>query len=1016
MKSFTDIFIHRPVFASVLSLLLLLVGIRAFFALDVRLFPNISPTVVTATVTYPGANSELMEGFVTTPIEEAIAGVDGLDYITSSSTQSTTSISAYFHMGYNIDTAVSDVNAQISSVRYKLPQGIEDPVVKKEDPNAQPTLYISFRSDNMTPEQLTDYLIRVMQPQLQTLQGVGKADILGSREYAMRIWLDPNLMAAHDITATDVRQAIEANNFQSPTGQIDASLQRFDIRAATDLKKQAQFNRLVIKNDKTNVIRLEDIGKAELGAKNTDFSVVMDGKQAIVVAITPRSTANPVDVSKIVLNQLSKMKGTLPAGLHESIMWNGADYINSSIHEVIRTIIEATLFVVIVVFLFLGSLRVLFVPVVTIPLSLIGVFGIMLALGYTINTLTLLALVLAIGMVVDDAIVVSENVHRHLAMGGTPFEAAISGAREIKFAVIAMTITLAAVYAPIGFITGLTGALFREFAFTLASAVIISGFIALTLSPMMCSKVMTTKSLSGKLPTFILSCTDKLTRGYVFLLHKILKVRIIVVLGLIVALIACAYLYTTLPQELAPKEDEGFILTLVTGPSAANLKYTEKYTKQLGKIYDSIPETRSYGIINGIPNGINTALSFLALKPWDQRTRSVNQLIRYMMPKDFAITGAQVYPTNPSSLPGNASFMPINFVLQTTQSYEYLNAAAQKLLAAVRKNQAILFPDFNLKIDKPQIEMGINRDKARTMGIAMISIGNTLNIALGQPITTYFDMSGRSYQVIPQLLKKFRSMPTNLNLLKVRTESGELTPLSSIVNLTESIQPPSLNHFQELRSATLQASLPPGYTIGMALKYINQVAKNTLPKDIKIDLSGTSRQFVEESGKMTTTFIFAILFIYLVLAAQFESMRDPFIVMLTVPLSTLGALGVLHLIHGTLNIYSEIGIVTLIGLISKHGILMVEFANQLQEEGEEFVEAIIKSASVRLRPILMTTFAMILGALPLALASGAGAISRQQIGWTIVGGMTVGTLFTLFVVPAMYTYIAVRKQAIKQPA
>ncbi|MCK4870358.1 MAG: efflux RND transporter permease subunit [Gammaproteobacteria bacterium] len=1016
MKSFTDIFIHRPVFASVLSLLLLLVGIRAFFALDVRLFPNISPTVVTATVTYPGANSELMEGFVTTPIEEAIAGVDGLDYITSSSTQNTTSISAYFHMGYNIDTAVSDINAQISSVRYKLPQGIEDPVVKKEDPNTQPTLYISFRSESMSPEQLTDYLIRVIQPQLQTLQGVGKADILGAREYAMRIWLDPNLMAAHDITATDVRQAIETNNFQSPTGQIYASLQRFDIRAATDLKTQEQFNRMVIKNDKTNVIRLEDIGKAELGAKNTDFSVVMDGKQAIVVAITPRSTANPVDVSKVVLTQISKMKDTLPAGLHEGIMWNGADYINSSIHEVVRTIIEATLFVVIVVFLFLGSLRVLFVPVVTIPLSLIGVFGIMLALGYTINTLTLLALVLAIGMVVDDAIVVSENVHRHLAMGGTPFEAAISGAREIKFAVIAMTITLAAVYAPIGFITGLTGALFREFAFTLASTVIISGFIALTLSPMMCSKVMTTKALSGKLPTFILGCTDKLTHGYVFILHKVLKVRIIVILGLIVALIACAYLYMTLPQELAPKEDEGFVLTLITGPSAANLKYTEKYTKQLEKIYDSIPETRSYGIINGMPNGINTALSFLALKPWNQRTRSVDQLIQYMMPKDFAITGTQVYPTNPSSLPGNASFMPINFVLQTTQSYDYLNAAAQKLLAAVRKNQAILFPDFDLKIDKPQIEIGINRDKARTMGIAMTSIGNTLNIALGQPITTYFDMSGRSYQVIPQLLKKFRSMPTNLNLLNIRTESGELTPLSGIVNLSESIQPPSLNHFQELRSATLQASLPPGYTIGMALKYINQVAKNTLPKDIKIDLSGTSRQFVEESGKMTTTFIFAILFIYLVLAAQFESMRDPFIVMLTVPLSTLGALGVLHLIHGTLNIYSEIGIVTLIGLISKHGILMVEFANQLQEEGEEFVAAIIKSASVRLRPILMTTFAMILGALPLALASGAGAISRQQIGWTIVGGMTVGTLFTLFVVPSMYTYIAARKQVVKQPA
>lgn len=1018
MKGFTDIFIRRPVFATVLSLIILLVGIRAYFALPVRQYPKVESSVVTVNVTYPGASAALMESFVTKPIEDSLAGIEGLDYINSNSMQNSSMIIVHFKSGYDLNAGINDVNAQISSIKWQLPQDINDPVVSKYDPNATPIMYISFTSGaNMSREQVTDYLLRVVKPQLQTLDGVGSAQILGAREYAMRIWLNPYLMAARGVTASDIMNVLRGNNLQSTAGRINGgNWQEFNVTADTDVSTQQQFNDLVVRNVGGNLVRIKDIGRAELGAANTRFSAIMDDRESIAIAITPKSNANPLSVSELVRNVMPEIKNALPQGMHAKIVWEASDYISRSISEVKSTILEAALFVTLVIFLFLGSFRMLLIPVVTIPLSLIGVCGIMLMLGYSVNLLTLLAMVLAIGMVVDDAIVVSENIHRHMAAGQQPFKAALFGAREIKFAVISMTLTLAAVYAPIGFMTGLVGSLFREFAYTLAFAVIISGFIALTLSPMMCSKVMTADTLTGRFPTFAHHVTDRLMRGYGFVLRKFLKIRPLTLLAVGVIIVACYILFTTLPAELAPKEDEGHIATIITAPSSSSLGYTEKYTNELIKIYKSVPEMSDYGIINGFNlmfANVATAVSFMKLTDWDKRKRSVDQIIQQIFPPIFSIPGIMAVPVNPSTLPGVGGILPVDFVLKTTGSYDELNKAMQKLLAAARQNPNLLRPDADLKIDKPQIDIKISRNKAGDLGINMVDIADTLTMGLAEPNTiSHFTMGGRRYDVIPQLDEQFRDVPDDLNNLNLRSQSGEMVPLSNLVKVKESIQPETLNHFAQLRSATLTSSLVPGYALGDALKYLQNAAKKIMPRNMQIDYDTQSRQFIEASGKMLITFLFAIIFIYLVLSAQFESFRDPLVVMFSVPLSTLGALAAVHLIHGTMNIYSQIGLLTLVGLITKHGILMVEFANHLQEQGESLREAIIKAASIRLRPVLMTTLAMILGALPLALATGAGAISRRDIGWVIVGGMTIGTIFTLFVVPTMYTYLATQKEAV----
>lgn len=1011
--NFTDIFIRRPVFASVLSLVILLVGVRAFFSLTIRQYPNIQPSVITITTTYAGANARLMEGFVTTPIENALGGIDGIDFINSSSKQGQSEISIHFKIGYDLNTAMADVSNAVSSAQSTLPKGIDTPVIAKKDPSANPIIFLAFGSKHGTysVQALTDYVLRVVKPQMESLSGVSGAEIFGAGQYAMRIWLDPQRMAAQGVTATDIKDALNNNNVQSAPGVVEAPYQEINITAQTDINTPEQFNDLVVKNSSGILTRIKDIGHAELGPENDDFSINMAGnKNVVFVGIVPQPTANALDVAKAVNKITPRIQASLPNDMEGIVAWDSSKFITKSLSEVRKTIIEATLCVAAVIFLFLGSIRAVIIPLITIPLSLIGVCALMLMLGYTINTLTLLAWVLAIGLVVDDAIVVAENIHRHIEDGEKPFQAAILGAREIGFAVIAMTFTLASVYAPIGFLTDITGKLFREFAFTLACAVIVSGFIALTLSPMMASKLLSHDTNKKGLPEKIDAFFNKLMLRYKTLLIRVVDYRKLVLLFAGIVYLACYFAYATLHNELAPTEDQGYFLSFISAPTSANLAYTEKYSDAVEKILKSNPNIINYGLINGL-QGVNTAFSFAVLKPWEERTESAAQIIQELMPKFMQLPGVLAFPFSPPPLPGAGGNTPVEFVLKTTDSYDNLNKSVQQLLALARKNPNLQNLDTDLKLDKPQINIAIDRSKANALGISMNDISDALNIFLGQPTTTHFEMQGRGYDVIPELYPQYMDNPQELPDLNVKTTSGQLIPLSNLVNITAGAAPLSLNHFQQIRAATITANLAPGYTLGQALEFLQNTAEKHLPDNIAYDYAGQSRQFIEASGSMGVTFAFAIIFIFLILSAQFESFRDPLIVMISVPLSLTGALLTLHLIGATLNIYTEIGLITLIGLISKHGILMVEFANQLQEKGRSIVEAIIEAAALRLRPILMTTGAMLLGALPLVMATGAGAASRSQLGWTVFGGMAFGTVLTLFVVPTVYTLLATRKAA-----
>lgn len=1003
--NFTDIFIKRPVFATVISLLIILVGAKSYFGLQMRLYPKVDSSVVTINASYAGADAELMEGFVATPIENALAGIDGIDFITSSSTPGNSRISVHFDLGYDINVAVADVNSKVNSARWKLPRDMNDPIVSKRDFNDSAIMYLSFASDSMSPEEVTDYLERVVQPQMQTLDGVAQAEILGAREYAMRVWLDPTLMAGYNVTFSDIKSILSSGNLQSPSGPLKSLWQNVNVKTYTDLHTSEEFSNLIIKDKNGQVVKIKDVGTVELGAEDSSFSFIMNNKQVVGMAVYSAPTANPLDVAKAVKNIVPKLEKSMPSAIRPAIIWDNSVYVESSIKEVKKTVIEAILCVVAIVFVFICSWRILLIPIVAIPISLIGVFGIMLMLGYSLNTITYLSLVLAIGMVVDDAIVVSENIHRHISLGKSVLEASIIGAREIQFAVISMTLTLAAVYAPIGFLTGLVGSLFKEFAFTLASTVIISGFIALTLSPMMCSKFMTASVMDNKFSQFVHHNFERLMHFYKRLLLKVLIWKKTVIAVIISILVASFFLYTHIASELAPREDTGGIMTIVTAPTNAGLQYVENYTKQLPPIYDKIPEKTNFFVVNGM-QGENTAMAILILKPWNERKRTSEEVIKELFPQLWAIPGILAFPVSPSMLPGSSGFKPINLVIQSTGDYSELNKIMTNLSQTLKNNPQIINIDTDLKLDQTQINLNINRNKAGDLGIPVSDIGDTIGIALSESNIGHFSVLGRSYDVIPQLALEYRQQPDTLNLLYLRTGNGDLVPLSSLVTMQETLQPQSLNHFQQIRSATLTASLAPGYTIGEAFAYLQKITDKIVPKNMQINYSGELRQYTQSSGDMQTTFLFALVFIFLILSAQFESFRDPFVVLFTVPLSIFGALLALKLTGNTLNIFSQIGLVTLIGLITKHGILMVEFANQLQSEGKNIHDAIVESATIRLRPVLMTTGAMVLGAIPLALASGAGSISRQQIGWVIIGGMTIGTIFTLFVVPTMYTYFA----------
>lgn len=1012
MSSFTDIFIKRPVFASVLSLLLLILGVRAFHALALRQFPMLDTSVIHIQTSYAGASPELMESYVTGPLENSLNGINGIDTIQSQSLQGSSNITIQFQLGYDINRANSDVTNAVSSIRYQLPQGINDPVISKVDPNANPMMYLAFSKPG-TPEVVVgDYLRRVVQPQLATLQDVGQVQLF-SNLYAMRIWLDPLKMAAKNVSADDIDNTLAHNNVQSAVGYLEAPYQELNMVANTAIQTPLQFDDLVLRSSANgDLLRLKDVGRAELGSESYRESAIINGHHTAVLAMTASTNGNPLVVAQQMLHTLPQIQKALPAGMTAELLLDLSQFIKASLEEVMHTIVIAGLAVMAVIFLFLGSWRAVLVPIVTIPLSLLGVSCIMLWMGYTLNSLTFLAWVLAIGLVVDDAIVVLENIHRHCEAGLSPVQAALLGTREIAFAVIVMTITLAAVYAPIGMTAGLTGVLFREFAFTLASAVLISGFIALTLSPMMCSKLLQVQ-VKTALSTRIDQGFESLSLWYKSALAKTLQhSRWVVVLALIIYA-TLWLLFTSLSTELAPAEDQGFVISIIRAPTSANLAYTEKNTAALNALFEKVPERENYGIINGWPSGVNSAVSFLILKPWSERQRSVQQVIDTLLPQMMALPGILAFPFNPPALPGASGNSPVEFVLKSRGSYTELEQAAEVVMAAAHKNPGFVNIDSNLQADQLQLSVNIDRDKANSLGIGMDSIGHTLNLLFGEPIAGYFEMHGQSYEVIPQLAAEFRQNPDQLLQVPIKTQAGKMMSLGNIVTTEQNVALQSLPHFQQQRAVTISAGLAPGYSLGQALAFLKQTVDTQLQHQVVYDFAGQSRQFIQSQGAMGQTFVFALIFIYLVLAAQFESFRNPFIVMLSVPLSLFGALVVMHLSHCTMNIYTEIGLITLIGLITKHGILIVEFTEQRRHQGLEEWEALLGACAIRLRPILMTTAAMVLGALALVYAHGAGAESRRQLGWVIVAGMGIGTCFTLFIIPTAYLLIASQKPSLR---
>jgi len=1004
--SFTDIFIRRPVLATVVSLMILLVGLAALFNLSVRQYPEITNTTLTITTAYPGANAELIRGFITTPLMSAVASAEGIDTLTSSSQQNVSTITLNLRLDANADRAVSDVLSKVQQVKNILPREAQDPIVTRQTGDTTALMYMSFNSKVMTASQITDYLTRVVQPRLQTIDGVANAQILGGQTFAMRIWLNPDKMAALAITPLDVRTALTANNFVSAAGQVKGDFVQTSINAQTLLDNPTAFGKLVVATRGDALVRLDDISAIELGPESADSSSVFDGQKAVFIGVFATPTSNPLVVIDKVRKAFPDIQRQLPAGMEAAIAYDATKFIEASIKEVRTTLVEAGLIVIVVIFLFLGNLRSTIIPVVTIPLSLVGVMFVLLALGYSINLLTLLALVLAIGLVVDDAIVVVENIHRHIEEGMQPYDAAITGAREIAVPVISMTITLAAVYAPIGFVAGLTGALFREFAFTLAGAVVVSGIIALTLSPMMASKLLKAEHGSGRFVRILDRVFGSLRRRYEGRLHRTLDRRPVTIMVLVVVMAATAIMYMTSQSELAPEEDQGILFNVVKTPQPANLDYLEQATAQLGKVFETVPEKEHVFTINGL-NDVHQAFSGILFKPWEERKRTQKQILAGLQGKVAGIANAQVFTFPLPSLPGSRGGASVQFVITTTADYPQLAQVLDRLKTEAQKSGMFIFIDADLRFETPQIEMKIDHDKANRLGIKMQDIGGSLATLLGGNYVNQFNLYGRSYKVIPQVPREYRLTTDWLKRYQVRTGTGTLVPLSSVVSIGESVQPNALTTFQQLNSAILSGVPFPGRTVGEAIDFLKAKAGEVLPAGFSYDFQGESRQYVQEGSRLAVTFVFALIIIYLVLAAQYESFRDPLIILIALPTAMFGALIPINLGLASINIYTQVGLVTLIGLISKHGILMVDYANHLQEnEGLSRREAIERAAAIRLRPILMTTAAMVVGMLPLLIAAGAGAASRFSIGLVIAAGMTIGTLFTLFVTPVVYTYVA----------
>jgi multidrug efflux pump len=1002
-----EVSIRRPVLASVMSLLLVLIGLVSFERLAVREYPRIDEPVVTVTTRLGGASSEVIESTVTKPLEDSISGIEGVDIVTSISRAETSLITVRFGLDRDPDAAAAEVRDKVARVRGRLPAAANEPVIAKVEADATPTIWLAFQSQTLGALEITELANRIVRPRLQTVAGVAEVRLFGDRVPAMRIWLDAQALASFGLTVQDVEDALRRQNLELPAGRIESVQREFTVTARTDLASAAQFGEVVLRSSPGSSVRLRDVARIEPSAASQRSSTRLNGVTAVSAGVIRNATANPLEVAAGVRAMIPELERELPASVEVVLANDLSVFIERSIAAVYTTIAEAVVLVALVVFVFLRTLRASVIPLITIPVSLIGAFAIMLLAGFTINTLTLLALVLAIGMVVDDAIVVLENIHRHIEAGLAPFQAAIKGSREIGFAIVAMTLTLAAVYAPLAFTPGRTGWLFAEFALTLAGAVIVSGFVALTLSPMMCSKLLRHEPRPGAFDRGMRKAFDAMTRGYGHALRFALGQRWLVLLVMAAAAAGSGWLFATAKSELSPMEDRGVVLAIVNAPDGATLDYTARYLQQIERIAAGVPEFDRVFAIAGNPQ---VAQGFVVMRStdWAERERTTQQMARQIQPQFAQLPGVQAFPVTPPSLGQGFRARPLEFVVMTNDSYAELARVAQQMLAEVAKNPGIIQPDIDLRMNKPELVIDVDRERAADLGVGIDAVARTLETMLGGRTVTRFKRGADQYDVIVQTAAAGRATPRDIERLYVRGRNGTMVPLSALVSVRETVSPRELNHFNQLRSVTITANLAPGYALGEALRFMDETAARILPAGYQTAVNGVSREYRAASGALGVAFVLALVFIYLVLAAQFESFVDPFVIMLSVPLSIVGALAALHLSGGTLNVYSQIGLITLIGLITKHGILIVEFANQLRRDGRSLHAAAVEASTLRLRPILMTAAAMVLGALPLALASGAGAESRQQIGWVIVGGMTVGTLLTIFVVPTVYTLLARR--------
>ena len=1000
---FTDTFVKRPVLAIVVNLVILIAGLQSIRSLSVRQYPRSDIAVVRVNTAYVGANADLVRGFITTPLERVIASADGIDYVESSSAQGISTITVHLRLNYDTNAALTQIQAKVAQVRNDLPPEAEAPIIELETADNQfAAMYIGFSSGDLDANQITDYLTRVVQPKLSSIGGVQRADILGARTFAMRVWLKPERMAALGLTPSELRDALGRNNYLSALGKTKGSMVSVNLVANTDLRTAEEFRQLVVKEANGTVVRLGDVADVVLGAENYDQDVRFNGQQATFMGIWVLPTANSLDVIKHVRAALPEIESQLPAGMAVGIPYDATEYIQDAIDEVLTTLGETLLIVVVVIFLFLGSLRSVLIPLVAIPVSLVGAVALMAAAGFTINLLTLLAIVLAVGLVVDDAIVMLENVERHLQAGKRPLQAALVGARELVGPIVAMTITLAAVYAPVGIQGGLTGSLFREFAFTLAGAVIVSGVVALTLSPMMGSKLLRPGDTERGFPGWINRRFDAVRRAYTRTLAGTLRFRpvVLVLWGIVAVLIVPFYMFSQ--RELAPVEDQGFIMGIVQASANSTLDQTSLFTSKIHDVYRSFPESESIFQI-AFPTG---GFGGMVLKPWSERSKTAEQVLMESAPLLAKIPGVRVIPMTPAPLPGGGDF-PVDLVIASTAEPERLIEFANQLVGKAFASGLFIFADADLKFDQPQVEVVFNRDKVRSQGVDLSQAGQDLSTLLGGDYVNRFSIQGRSYKVIPQVKRSGRLTADQLSDIYVTGPDRRMVPLSTFATLQTSTQPRELKRFQQLNAVRIQGVIPPPVSLDQALTFLETEARTLLPPGFTLDYAGESRQLRTEGGKFLGMFLLSALLIYLVLAAQFESFRDPFIILAgSVPLALAGALLFSFLGFTTLNIYSQVGLITLVGLVAKNGILIVEFANHLQETGLDKLRAVLEASTVRLRPILMTTAATVVGHFPLVLATGPGAGARNSIGVMLVSGMIIGTLFTLFVVPSIYVLVA----------